>query len=166
MSKKLKLAFWLTDKTLAMKVVEQTGLPHLKETGFVRIKASPYLEDWGIYLRGNYWAADNQIVSKCFNSNEERDAYLDKVINAITDELFTEGGELKVGEMCEVRDGEVGDWEKRKLITILPAQYRERFIVEWADCPTEYGSWTCARPIVKRTEPKIEECGNVVTYTW
>lgn len=70
MSKKLKLAFWLTDKTLAMKVEEQTGLPHLKETGFVRIKASPYLEDWGIYLRGNYWAADNDVVSKVLTATK------------------------------------------------------------------------------------------------
>lgn len=166
MTKKLKLAFWLTDKTLAMKIEEQAGLPHFKETGFVRIKSSPYLEDWGIYLRGNYWAADNQVVSKCFISNEERDAYLQKVINAITDELFTGEGELKVGEMCEVKDGEVGDWEKRKLIAVLPAQYRERFIVEWEDCPTEHASWTYARPIAKHTEPTVEECGNVVTYIW
>lgn len=102
MSKKLKLAFWLTDKTLAMKVVEQTGLPHLKETGFVRIKASPFLEDWGIYLRGNYWAADTQVVSKDFSSNEERDAYLQKVVNAITDELFIADEKLEFNKPCKV----------------------------------------------------------------
>lgn len=149
-----------------MKVEEQTGLPRLKETGFVRIKASPYLEDCRIYLRGNYWAADNLIVSKYFGSNEERDAYLDKVINAITDELFTGEGELKIGEMCEVRDDECERWRKRKLLAILPEQYKNRFIVEWADCPAKCSSWDCARSIVKRIGPKIEECGNVVTYTW
>lgn len=52
MSKKLKLAFWLTDKTLAMKIEEQTGLPRLKETGFVRIKASPYLDNGGDLPKG------------------------------------------------------------------------------------------------------------------
>lgn len=166
MSKKLKLAFWLTDKTLAMKVEEQAGLPRLKETGFVRIKSSPYLEDWRIYLRGNYWAGDNQVVSKCFNSNSERDEYLQKVVSAITDELFTGEGELKIGEMCEVRDDECERWRKRKLLAILPEKYDKRFIVEKEKYPYEHSSWDCARPIVKRTEPKIEECGQLVTYIW
>ena len=166
MSKKLKLAFWLTDKTLAMKIEEQTGLPHLKETGFVRIKNSPNLEDWGIYLRGNYWAANKLIVSKYFSSNSERDDYLQRVVNAITDELFTVEGELKIGEMCEVRDDERERWRKRKLLAILPEQYKNRFIVEWVDCPAEYSSWDCARPIAKRTEPTVEEYRQLVTYTW
>nr|DAF79050.1 MAG TPA: hypothetical protein [Caudoviricetes sp.] len=166
MTKKLKLAFWLTDKTLSMKIEEQAGLPHFKETGFVRIKSSPYLEDWGIYLRGKYWAAGNQVVSKCFISNEERDAYLHKVINAITDELFTGEGELKIGEMCEVKDDDSERWKKRKLLAILPEKYDARFIVESGDCPTEHSSWDCARPIAKHTEPTVEECGNVVTYIW
>ena len=163
MTKKLKLAFWLTDKTLAMKIEEQAGLPHFKETGFVRIKSLPYLEDWGIYLRGNYWADDNDVVSKCFNSNEERDAYLHKVINAITDELFTGEDKLEVGEMCEVSDDGVS-WHKYRLLAILPDRYEMRFIVEngtlsWCTC-------TYARPIAKHTEPTVEECGNVVTYIW
>lgn len=171
MSKKLKLAFWLTDKTLAMKVEEQTGLPHLKETGFVRIKSSPYLADWRIYLRGNYWAANKLIVSKYFSSNSERDAYLQKVINAITDELFTDElftdeGEFKIGEMCEVRDDECERWRKRKLLAILPERYKNRFIVEKEEYPYEHSSWDCARPIAKRTEPTIEECGQLVTCTW
>lgn len=26
--------------------------------------------------------------------------------------------------------------------------------------------YTYARPISKRTEPKVEECGEIITYTW
>lgn len=118
------------------------------------------------FLRGDYFPGNSNIGWITFATDSERDTYLHWAVNAITDELFTGEEELKVGEMCEVRDEEVGGWEKRKLIAILPAQYRERFIVEWTDCPTEHGSWTYARPITKRTEPTVEECGQLVTYTW
>lgn len=56
--------------------------------------------------------------------------------------------------------------KKRKLIAILPEQYDERFIAEWKDYPIKHKGWSCARPIAKRTEPTVEECGNIVTYTW
>lgn len=166
MSKKLKIQFWKAEKALAMQILEQEGLPKEKEDGEIRIFCSPDLRDDNVFLRGASKSENLNIGWIDFNTQQDLNAYLQKAVNAITDELFTGEGELKVGEMCEVRDGEVGDWEKRKLIAVLPAQYRERFIVEWEDCPTEHGSWTYARPIAKRIEPKIEECGNVVTYTW
>ena len=165
MSKKLKIQFWRAEKALVMQILEQEGLPERKNKGFVHIKSFPWLYKTAIELRGNCSKRDWEIVRKNFDTNFERDNYLQKAINAITEELFTEG-ELEVGEMCEVRDVEVGDWEKRKLIAILPAQYRARFIVEWEDCPTEHAAWTYARPISKRIEPKIEEHGQLVTYTW
>lgn len=70
---------------------------------------------------------------------------------------------LKVGEMCEVSDDGVS-WRKYRLLAILPDRYEMRFIIEngtlsWCTC-------TYARPIVKRTEPTVEECGQLVTYTW
>lgn len=143
------------------------GVAEKKRDGYVRIYDSPALiSDKVVWLRGYLHYANLRLKPLHFATNAERDEYLQKAVNAITDELFTGEDKLKVGEMCEVKDGEVGDWEKRKLIAILPAQYRERFIVEWEDCPTEHASWTYARPISKRIEPHIEECGNVVTYTW
>lgn len=167
MKKKLKIQFWKAEKALAMQILEQEGLPKEKMDGYVRINDSPALSsDKVVWLRGYLHYANLKLNPIHFDSNAERDEYLRKAVNAITDELFTGSGELKVGEMCEVRDEEVGDWEKRKLIAILPAQYRERFIVEWTGCPTEHGSWTYARPIAKRIEPKIEKCGQLVTYTW
>lgn len=98
-----------------------------------------------------------------FNNNIERDEYLQKAVNAITDELFTGKGELKIGEMCEVSDDGVS-WYKYRLLAILPDRYEMRFIVEhgilsWCTC-------TYARPIAKRTEPTVEECGQLITYTW
>jgi hypothetical protein len=138
MSKKLKIQFWRAEKALAMQVLEQEGLPKKKKEGNILILGIP----------------------------EFRDAYLYWAVNAIADELFAGEGELKVGEMCEVRGTEFDIWEKMKLIAILPEQYRERFIAEMKNCPTEHSSFRYARPIHKRTKPTVEECGNVITYTW
>lgn len=152
MKKKLKIQFWKAEKALAMQILEQEGLP--KRKLFV------------VIVLGGINEFDLYIPHIIFDTNAERDKYLQKAVNAITEELFSDEDELKIGEMCEVRDDECERWRKRKLLAILPEQYKNRFIVEWADCPTGYSSWNCARPIVKRTEPKIEECGQLITYTW
>lgn len=171
MSKKLKLAFWLTDKTLAMKVVEQTGLPHLKETGFVRIKASPYLEDCRIYLRGTYWAADNQIVSKCFNNNEERDKYLQKAIQAITDELFLVDEKLEFNKPCKVDNNiTTGKFELAIYLGKLRLNDRWYYITkpleEDSSNPTMLKAWSVVSPVKTCRGPIKEEFGPVITYTW
>lgn len=164
--KKLKIQFWKAEKALAMQILEQEGLPKEKEDGNVQIIDSPTLGSEEIWLRGSDVIYDFCIDSMYFKSNAERDACLQKTVNAITDELFTGEGELKVGEMCEVKYDELDIWKKRKLIAILPEQYRERFIAEAEAYPNIHYSWLYARPITKRTEPTVEECGNVVTYTW
>ena len=163
MSKKLKIQFWKAEKALAMQILEQEGLPRCKEDGFIKILGSPWVHEDNLWLRGDRSKDDWEVVRAKCSTNTERDAYLDKVIDAITDELFTGGGELKVGEMCEVSDDGVS-WHKYRLLAILPDRYEMRFIIEngtlsWCTC-------TYARPIVKRIEPKIEECGQLVTYTW
>lgn len=165
MSKKLKIQFWKAEKALAMQILEQEGLPEYKGNGFVQIYQSIGLKDCRLNLRGIDTSFDLYIEQKYFHSSSECDEYLQKAVNAITDELFAGEGELKIGEMCEVSDTEFDIWEKRKLLAILPEQYNRRFIAETEGCPDEYSSWDCARPI-GRTEPKIEECGQLVTYTW
>ena len=167
MNKKLKIQFWKAEKALAMQVLEQEGLPKEKGCDFIKIIDSPALDfKMGVWLRGYHSDSALNIETISFASNTERDAYLQKVVNAITDELFTGSEELKVGEICEVRDAELDFWEKRKLIAILPEQYKRRFIAERGDYPNGHCSWDCARPIAKRTEPTVEECGQLITYTW
>lgn len=164
--KKLKIQFWKAEKALAMQILEQEGLPKEKGDGFIKIIDSPALDFvMGVWLRGYHSSSTLSIETILLNSNTARDEYLQKAVNAITDELFTEG-ELKIGEMCEVRDDEDEQWKEKKLIAILPAQYEGRFIAEWGDNPSKHSHWNCARPITKRTEPTIEECGQLVTYTW
>lgn len=168
MSKKLKIQFWRAKLALAMQILEQEGLPQQKENGEVRILGAPQLCDDRIFLRGTAKWDDLKIAHTHieFNTQYDLNAYLHWAVNAITAELFTGEGEPKIGEICEVRDYEDKQWEKRKLLAILPEQYNRRFIAETEGCPDEYSSWDYARPIHKRTEPKIEECGQLVTYTW
>ena len=120
MKKKLKIKFWKAKKALAMQIIEQEGLPTYKNKGRVWITTHPSIYT-SIQLRGSHKDCNLSITHKRFCTNQERDAYLDKAIWAITDELFTANGELKVGQ---------------------------------------------ARPIAKRTEPKVEVNGEIRTYTW
>lgn len=164
--KRLKIQFWKAEKALAMQILEQEGLPEEKSEGFVRIGSGIDLEPWRIGLRGEDPDFHFFIVQRHFRTDAERDACLQKAVNAITDELFTGAGELKIGEMCEVRHTEYNNWEKRKLIAILPEQYDNRFIVESIYDSTLYLCLNHARPITKRTEPIVEKCGQLITYTW
>lgn len=167
MNKILKIQFWRAMKVLVMQVLKQEGLPKQKENGKVRIMGAPQLCDDRIFLRGTAKWDDLKIAHTHieFTNQCQVNFYLRWVVDTITDELFTEGGELKVGEICEVRDDEDEQWQKRKLITILPKQHSFRFVVDSLE-PHRYIGFEYARPIGRRTEPKIEECGNVVTYTW
>lgn len=166
MSKKLKIQFWRAEKALAMQILEQEGLPKCKEDGFVNIIDSPWIDKKKLFLRGDD-SIYNWNVSKIeFDTNTARAEYLKKAVNAITDELFTGEGELKIGEMCEVKDYKDGQWKKRKLLAILPKEYKNPFVAESEVGKNDYCIlWNCARPI-GRTEPTIEECGQLVTYTW
>lgn len=167
MSKKLKIRFAKFENALAMQILEQEGLPKEKTDGYVRIYDSPVLISAKVvWLRGYLHYTNLKLNPIHFVTNTERDEYLHWTVNAITDELFTGKGELKIGEMCEVRDDEDEQWKKRKLLAILPEKYDKRFIVEKEEYPYEHSSWDCARPIAKQTKPTIEECGSVATYTW
>lgn len=166
MSKKLKIQFWRAEKALAMQILEQEGLPKEKTDGKIRIFCSPKLRDDNVFLRGGSNLENLNIAWITFNTDSERDEYLQKVVNAITDELFTGEGELKIGEMCEVRDSESACWNRRRLIAILPEKYYFHYLTECAFDDRDVNYWRYACPIAKRTEPTVEECGQLVTYTW
>ena len=149
-----------------MQIVEQWGLPKEKSCGRVRIAYVPALLEKAILLRGVNAKENFRVATISFSTNKDRDCYLKNAIRAITEELFTGEGELKVGQMCGVRDDEDEPWKGRKLLAILPARYKERYIVETADYPDEHSSWKKARPIKRHTAPKIEECGQLITCVW
>lgn len=166
-TKRLKIQFWKAEKAVVMQILEQEGLPENKEEGIVQIGTTPSVYKYNIFLRGGYHSDDLYTSTLYFHSNSERDEYLNKITNAITDEVFSNGvAELKVGEMCEVRDFEHEDWQTRKLLAILPKNYIMRFIVDTDEVKDDWVDFRQARPLAKRTEPKVEENGEIITYTW
>lgn len=164
MSKKLVIKFWKAKCALAMQILEQEGLPKVKSDGFVNIETIPAMYKDTIYLRGDCRKGDFGISGFSFKNNSDRDEHLDNIIKAIRDELFTGTGELKIGEMCEVRHDERCTWGKHKLLAILPEEYDKRYIV--ATYKDQWMASREARPLRKRTEPKVEENGEIITYTW
>lgn len=166
MAKKLlKIKFVKFEKVLAMQILEQEG--EFKASTHVRLSYSnPWFESQYIFLIGKQADFDKHVSTMRFNNNEERDAYLKKVVHWISEEQFTGGmRELKVDEMCEVRDYEDDAWLKRRLVRILPEEYSCRYITNSLE-PHKYLGYEYARPIAKRTEPTVEKCGQLVTYTW
>lgn len=112
----------------------------------------------GRYPNGN-------VAVRNFDSNAARDEYLNKVVKWISEEQFATKGKLEIGRECEVCDYpdlENGRWEKRKLLAILPAQMKYRYITESTDSCRDFWYWTYARPIDSCIQPKID--GDV--YTW
>ena len=89
MKKKLVIKFWKAEKALAMQIVEQEGLPERKETGFVQIRSVNILFYDELCLRGCDTRYDYYIERICFYQNLERDEFLNKAVDAITDELFS-----------------------------------------------------------------------------
>lgn len=168
MSKKLKIQFWKPEKSLVMQVLEQERLPAYKDDGFVNINTCPWMSKTNVDLRGEERDRDLEISRIAFDTNIERDNYLQEVVNAITDELFTGYGGLEFGEMCEVSERKSEGWVKRKLLAVLPKKYKNKykFITESVNEGALVELWTFARPIVKCIKPTLNKCGNVFTYTW
>ncbi len=161
MTKKLRIRFVKFEKALVMQILEQTG--EFMGTKHVKLGNIPELGEYEIYLRG--WRKDYDLIPVFirFSSNDERDEYLEKVVGWITYEQFTNAGEPKVGDWCEVRDDEKQVWVKRKLVAILPEQYSNRHICETlGEKKKVVKTWTYARPLAQRIEHKID--GDV--YTW
>lgn len=167
MSKKLKIQFWRAKLALAMQILEQEGLPKEKTEGDVRIFGAPELRDDNVFLRGDYIPGNSNIGWITFDTQYELNDYLNWAVNAITDELFTVGGEPKVGEVCVIsNDPQFLDCYTGKLIAILPKGLKNRYIIESA---WDTNGWVCGEYVrmFNRTErPTIEECGQLVTYTW
>ena len=171
MTKKLEIKFVKFEKALAIQVLNQEG--SFKATKHVGLGNYPLLMKDGIWLSHYYDEKDeeinHQISCSYFNSNKERDEYIEKVVNWITKEQFpNKDNELKIGSECEVRDYAEDEWVKRKLITILPKQYYNRYI-----CESQGGNcafnWSYARPISDNNTGSIKcikDSDYSMVYSW
>lgn len=160
MSKKLKIRFVKFEKALAMQILEQEGSFRDSEhvyTGF------PELCCDRIYLCDEEERGNLVVSERSFVTNAGRDEYLKNVIRWISEEQFGAGSrELKVGELCEVRDYDHEEWEKRRLLAILPERFKNRYIVKCFSIKNAWTSYKDARPFQGIIEPAID--GDV--YTW
>lgn len=164
MTKKLVIRFVKFERALAMQILEQEG--HFKATKHVQSFSSPGLSYFYICLRGNDLSSHNIISTLSnFSDNDERDEYLNDVINWISEEQFSTGRKLEIGKECMVSlfddiDGE--DWVMGRLLAILPEHIRRRYIIQSKNDKGLATSWEYARPLASFVRPKID--GDV--YTW
>lgn len=168
MKKLLKIRFAKFEKALAMQILEQEG--RFVWGNHIRTSRIPEMSRIGlIYLRGEDSKSDLKLDSLHFSSNAERDEYLEKVVKWISDEQFSNNSdELKAGEMCEVSvDGKNWNWGEKRLVAVLPENFRDRYIV-WSEMGKDLNGkdlwcrWAYARPIASCVQPKID--GDI--YTW
>ena len=161
----LKIRFTKIEAGLMMQILEQDIPFTRKDSGFVQISTFPDLIKDCIYLRGSS-SDDNYYVSKLlFENNEQRDAYLEKAVKAISDEIFDfkkANDDFEIGEIYDVGEDKV---VLRKLIAILPKKYKARFIVAE---PNSLNGWIAHNSIrPKSAILKVKELSsNDIIYTW
>lgn len=160
MIKKLKIRFVKFEKALAMQILEQAGA--FNDSEHVKFKTFPLIDSDYVCLRGCAKEVNFAIAAERFNSNDERDEYLEKVTKWISKEQFTVKTELEVGEICEVsNNGEYWGYEL-EILAILPKQHPYRYITKNVRDRTSYSGWKYARPITRRAQLAID--GDI--YTW
>lgn len=104
-----------------------------------------------------------RVAIRMFDTNTERDEYLDKVVKWISEELFIAEGKLEVGKTCEVSDdGKTWYWNTRELLAVLPESYYNRYITNAAHSKTKWSAWAYARPMNSCVQPK-RDCD---VFTW
>ena len=156
--KSLKIRFVKFECALAMQVLEMTGkfpdspvdsngnIPH------VQIGAPCLNED-------SVWLCPIQVVkTRMFESNTERDEYLDKVVKWISEEQFSTGRKLEIGEECLFSD-DSKNWLSGKYAGKCAKQLGEpRFLK--LDSDISLSRWKYVKPL--HVALKID--GDI--YTW
>ena len=158
MKKLLKIRFVKFEKALAMQILEQVG--GFEMTNHIKVRGMPEMGDGHICLCGFLSARDYEVCVKSFEDNAVRDEYFQRAIKWISEEQFAAKGKLKIGTMCEVSDNRA-DWVERKLLTVLPKNYNDKYITQAGDDKNKWSYWKYARPVCY-CNPQID--GDV--YTW
>ena len=159
MTKKLKITFVKFEKALFMQVLEQEG--DFKEKKHSLVRASPALDEEGIYLRGRNAEWNEDVRGINFANNAERDKYFNDVVKWISEEQFKTSGKLEIGKVCEVSSNKV-DWDCRIFAGKTAKQLGEPRYIAFGVGGDYFVRWKYARPIGGCIQPKID--GDV--YTW
>lgn len=103
MTKKLVVRFIKLERALVAQQLEVKGQFELSK----HIALTKYGVDFAreaVYISPETTREMNAIGREYFNSNDERDEYLEKVIKWISEEQFSMGRKLKIGEACLFSD--------------------------------------------------------------
>ena len=170
--KKLKIRFVKFEKSLVMQVLEISGGIKSIENDKVESILSSELRDCG--LRCSQIRNDDEysilIPGILFESNEERDKYIDKVIHSISEELFSEDdSDIKIGDTCKI--GYVSeDFTSQtyigKVIEILPEKYENRYIIESESHEDGWVSGNFIRKVGRTISFTFEGTPADGVYTW
>ena len=140
--KKLKLRIAKFDKLLVVEQLERDG--KFEDTEHINVYDNMLVSQNYIDLPG--YSGHKTVCGLFFDSNAERDAYMQKMLGWITEEQFGGAGKLEIGKECLVSD-DGRDWYKRHLLAILPRNKGFRYIT----CPNleneEWSSNEFAKPI-------------------
>ena len=158
MTKKLKIRFVKFERALVVQQLEIEG----------DFKNSPHVStsqhDIGLFCDAVWISVGetrimNEIAAKNFDSNRDRDEYLERVVKWISEEQFATKGKLEIGKECEFSDNGV-EWYSGHFGGKSAKQLGEpRFLAAGSDVLVRY---KYVRPIDSFVQPKID--GDV--YTW
>lgn len=155
---KLKLQFWKTNKVLAVTVLEQEGLPKNKNGEII----STYSAD-NLYLSYKsliIGTSPNTIGKISSTLTDDPQNFIDRIVNAIENEIFSPGQqELKEGDIVTV-DGST----TYTLAKIFPENYSYSYVL------TTDTNHVC---LSNKVFPAIQKCkftqditDTIETYTW
>lgn len=156
--KKLKLRIAKFDRMLVVEQLELEG----------KIRSTAHIKAWdnlGI-LTGSIFLRESSIKHKSsdclrFDNDTERDAYLQKVLGWITDELFGGARKLEIGKECLVSDDGEG-WSERIYAGKVAKQLGmdKRYLTHSESEEDVFLRWRYAKPI--NDSLKIDD----EIYTW
>lgn len=156
MTKKLKIKFVKFECYLVAQQLEMTGNEHFTPSEHVALSTSGIdFADAAICLSRS---CNFNIGIRCFNHNAERDEYLNKVINGISEEQFSTGRKLEIGEECLFSDDRK-NWHSGKYAGTCAKQLGEPRFLE-LDGNAFLTRWRYVKPLYGAL--KID--GDI--YTW
>lgn len=158
MTKKLKIRFVKFERALVAQQLEIKGIHHFVEN--MHTQFSPfYIELRRDAICINVKENGICIKHRIFSDNDERDEYLNNVVNWISEEQFSSGRKFKIGELCMFSDDRA-NWHTGRYAGKCDAQLGEtRFLNFESDVSLTRWKYVCP-PFPVR--PKID--GDL--YTW
>lgn len=178
--RELIIKFWLADNyVLAKQVVKMKGFEkyldddndeeNSEELGFIH----PYsddietMEDDFIVLRTSdeeYWSS---VYYRQFETDSERNEYLQKIYSAITSELFGDvyDGKPRFGDACRMRNDLRDQWEQGYFLAETKFKDKPFILTRGKNDKDNAKLYAFCEPIRKRM-PITEQVGEIITYKW